>query len=155
MHPVDVAFLSDGSMVVQSLIAGAGGIGQPLHVIGADREIVRSFGGRQRWNPRKVYQGSRRLGAASRNQLWAGHAGEYWIELWGADGSLKRSLLRDANWFTPWADRIEGYKAAMRRPRVVDVAEDRDGRLWVHITVPDRNRPPKPKGEGKARGGGR
>ncbi|HEU0076076.1 MAG TPA: hypothetical protein VFQ76_00405 [Longimicrobiaceae bacterium] len=144
--PHDIDFFSDGRMVVQSLVAGSGGIGQPLHVVGPDGQVVRSFGGTHRWNPKKIYQRFRALAPGSHDQMWSAHAGEYRIDLWGPDGATRLSLARSAGWFSPWGDRVESYEEAVRHPRIVDVAEDGRGRLWVNISVPDPDWRPGDRG---------
>lgn len=148
VHPNDLAFLADGRMVAHRMSMGRGGVGQPLHVIGDGGRIARSFGGTQKWDPARLYLGVRNVAPASGNRLWSAHAGSYRVELWGPDGSNPLAVVRNASWFRPWAHEVRRSAEGLERPRVVDVAEDRQGRLWVSILVRDpKHRPASGTGE--------
>lgn len=80
--------------------------------------------------------------ARVRNRIWSARAGSYRVELWGPDGSNPLAVVRNASWFRPWEHEVRRSAEGLERPRVVDVAEDRQGRLWVSILVRDpKHRP--------------
>ena len=133
----DLAFLADGRMVAQQMVVGRGGIGQPLHVIGDGGRIAQSFAGTDKWDPARLYSGIRPIAPASGNRVWSAHTGAYRVELWEPAGSNSLILVRDASWFQPWEQVIRRSAEGRERPRIVDVAEDRQGRLWVSILVRD------------------
>jgi hypothetical protein len=141
--PNDVLFLRNGRSVVQRAIMGEGRTALPLHLLDPGGRIARSFGGGEPFDPGRPYLGVLLLSAASGNRIWSAHFGAYRIDLWSLDGSRLRTLVRDANWFGPWDHEPYSLDRARRHPRIVGVAEDPQGRLWVNIKVPNpRWRPP-------------
>lgn len=142
VQPDGLAFLGDGRMVAHRMVMGRGGVGQPLHVIDPAGRIARSFAGTEKWDPAKLYQGMRNIAPAAGNRVWSAHVGSYRVELWGPDGSNPLTVVRNASWFRPWGHEVGRFAEARERPRVVGVAEDRQGRLWVSILVRDPKRRP-------------
>jgi hypothetical protein len=135
--PNDLAFLADGRLVAQHMVMGRGGIGQPLHFVGDGGRIAQSFAGTEKWDPTRIYLGLRAIAPASGNRVWSAHAGAYRVELWEPGGSNPLTLVRNASWFQPWEHEVRRSAEALERPRIADVAEDRQGRLWVSILVRD------------------
>jgi hypothetical protein len=127
---------------------GSGGVGQPLHIIDPAGRIARSLAGTEKWDPAKLYLGMRNIAPASGNRIWSAHTGAYRVELWGPDGSNPLTLVRNPRWFRPWEHEVRRSAEGLERPRIVDVAEDRQGRLWVSILVRDpKRRPSRGTGE--------
>ncbi|HEX8276194.1 MAG TPA: hypothetical protein VF615_26380 [Longimicrobiaceae bacterium] len=142
VQPNEVVFLDDGRMVAHQMVMGRGGVGQPLHVIDPAGRIAQSFAGTEKWDPAKLYLGMRNIAPASGNRIWSARAGSYRVELWGADGSNPLTVVRNASWFRPWEHEVRRSAEGLERPRVVDLAEDWQGRLWVSILVRDpKHRP--------------
>lgn len=142
LQPDELAFLGGGRMVAHQMLIGRGGVGPLLHVIDPAGRITRSFAGTERRDPAKLYQGMRNVAPAPGNRIWSAHVGSYRAELWGPDGSNPLTVVRSANWFRPWAHEVRGSAAGLERPRIADLAEDRQGRLWVSILVRDpKHRP--------------
>lgn len=148
IQPNEVAFLADGRLVARQMVMGRGGVGQPLHIIDPAGRIARSFAGTEKWDPAKLYLGMRNIAAASGNRIWSAHTGAYRVELWGPDGSNPLTLVRNPRWFPSWEHEVRRSDEGLERPRIVDVAEDRQGRLWVSILVRDpKRRPARGTGE--------
>lgn len=133
-------------VVIQYMDVGGGPVNQPLHLVNAAGEVVRSFGGDGKaLPPEQSYVSVRAMGAARAGHLWSARINEYRIELWRMDGSPALTVIRDASWFRPWTEQPEGAPFTRRqRPTVTGVREDAAGRLWVTIIVPARDWRPRP-----------
>jgi hypothetical protein len=149
--PWHVAFLRDGRMVAQRMIAGADGVGQPLHVIDAAGTVMHSMGGSGPWNQRRIYAGVFKVAPASDGGVWAAPIGEYRIDHWTPEGIRGRSVVPEAEWFPPWGATVEDFREAARHPRIADLHEDAWGRLWVAIRVPADDAPPREPSRGEVR----
>lgn len=136
VQPNYLAFLPNGRILVQQMVVGSGGVGLPFHEINAQGEIERSFGGDGPWDLSKHYTGIRPM-RASGDRVWSAGFGNYRLDLWTPDGVHQRTLVRNARWFRPWADRVQRSAEAMEHPRLTSIAEDGEGRLWTAILVPD------------------
>lgn len=129
--------LSSGAWITNAVITDAGQVGHPLHLIGNDGEIVRSFGALTpvyRSDARRPME--RSLAAAGEDRVWAAHRSEYRLELWDTANRLHRTLVRDVPWFRPWV-RVEATNLDEPWPaHLWDLHLDGEGLLWVTISVP-------------------
>jgi hypothetical protein len=133
-------------MVIQYMDVRGGPVDEPLHLVSAAGEVVRSFGGDGKpLAPEQSYESVRAIGTARAGHLWSARINEYRLELWRMDGSRALTVIRDASWFRPWTGRDEGAPFTRRpRPTVNGVREDAEGRLWVTITVAAHDWRPRP-----------
>jgi hypothetical protein len=131
----DAVITARGSFVASGVKNSRESIGFPLHLVGSNGAIVRSFGTDEpvfRPDIRVVL--SRRVTAARTGGFWSTHVNEYVVEHWNDSLRMTRELVRDASWFRPWVKRTPGQA----RPGVVaDVAETPDGLLIVMVRVPE------------------
>jgi hypothetical protein len=71
-------------------------------------------------------------GGRGGEHMWSVTVSRYEIERWNVmDGRLEQVLVRNADWFEPWAE--EGTAVG---PRIMDVVEDRSGLIRLLIRVP-------------------
>lgn len=144
--------LSTGDFVLNATRRTPDEIGQPLHLISRDGRLVRSFG-----SPSGVYRPdvpslmSRATSPSTGALLWSAYRRKYQIDLIDAsEGSIVKSLVREADWF-PDGMKPEPRSAASDptpEPRIMSVQEEA-GLLWVLIGVADDDwraqvRPPTP-----------
>lgn len=135
----EIEFLPDGRMVTRALIGTDERGGHPLHLLGQDGRIVRSFGAEnptyQRAYP-ELYLRHIAIDSAGRG-MWSAHRTQYTIELWDLQGQLVRRLVRTVPWFEP--HREAGFRReepeSPPNPAVADLRVDAAGRLWVLLHV--------------------
>jgi hypothetical protein len=130
-------FLEDGTVVWPGLLDGRM---HPFHLLSSDGARVHSFG----WTeddprPGNTFQQARRVALALEpGRFWAARANSYRVEEWdAASGTLIRVLERTPSWFEPWEADPEGVPPTeLTNPRLVDIAVDDRGRLWLLFMVP-------------------
>lgn len=134
------ARLPGGELVVNMHIATPDLVGLPMHILGPDGGISRSFqADSQAYRADAPHMVLRQLAATADGQLWSGRRSEYVLELWQPTGKLQVRLTRSADWFTPW---VRPWEASPSRPPVShlqDITVDASGRLWTAVLVADRN----------------
>jgi hypothetical protein len=122
----------DGTIVVASDSRLPDQIGYPLHLVGRDGSVLRSFGSRDG----ALYPGSgsmeRRIAISGDDHVWAASPWEFRIERWNRDGSLDKVLRRPVI----YAEGGEEDDSAPA-PSVVALHQDVDGLLWIYILVAD------------------
>ena len=133
----DGAILDDSSYVVNGSIYDADRAGYVLHLFDGRGELIRSFDEMPVGIP-GAPDGSRWLARARDGGVWSVPRWEYRVDLWDvATGTRTRSLLRDADWFPPPSGELPTYGPARPGPpRIDDITEDSEGRLWVLVGVP-------------------
>jgi hypothetical protein len=114
-------------------------VGLPLHLVEGGR-VVRSFGSvRGAYRPDIPYIDSRTIAPADQRSVWAAQPNRYVIEQWSTEGQKLRELRRSVGWFPPV---LTNWLVSPSKPPptlLQQVWQDRAGRLWVSIMVPDRN----------------
>lgn len=136
-----MAILRDGRLLAQRTLLGSGGTPQPLHVLDERGEVLRSFGAAAGATaPKDVWEQIRRITVGRSGHIWMTYPTAYRIEQWSPDGALRRTLVRDAEWFPAWSgyDRREPRRQRPR-PVFIQVHEDSAGLLWTRIQVADRD----------------
>jgi hypothetical protein len=134
----DFVPLRDGSYFVAATISTRESSGYPLHLVGADGQLRKSFGVRdgdiRLINSEDEYRLARTIAPASDGSIISVRPGGYVLERWSPDGRLL--LERDVapEWFTPkyerWRERpLEDPPP----PYVSDLQEGPDGRIWVLV----------------------
>jgi hypothetical protein len=119
-------------MLVNGSVNTRAAAGYPLHVIGPDGAIRRSFGSarpelyrdRDQFNIRWVDWGTKR-------DVWVAHVDRYEVERWNLDGTLARAYRRDASWFRPRDYAKRRSLDAAPPPMILAVWEDASGRIWT------------------------
>ena len=132
----DLEILADGR-IVTAQIAGSG---LPLHVIGKDGKMERSFGAE---NPKYRREDAhllwRSIAPAGNDRVWAAPVTKYVLELWTFSGQKIRELERNVSWFKP--QKQSGLNRdkpnAPPNPSLVDLRMDSAGKLWVIVHVAD------------------
>lgn len=100
-----VVLLDDDRAVVQAGIPTSERIGLPLHLLGRDRTVVRSFGAEaedRTVRPDMPILGLRALAGARGGRVWSAFVNEYEIELWDTAGRKQLEVVRRPTWFEPW-----------------------------------------------------
>ncbi len=130
-------FLEEGTVVWPGLLDGRM---DPFHLLSSDGARVHSFG----WaeddpRPGNTVQQTRRVApAVEPGRFWASRVNSYRVEEWdAASGTLIRVLERTPSWFEPWEADPEGVPPTeLTNPRLLDIAVDDLGRLWLLFMVP-------------------
>lgn len=134
-----IAMLPDG-IVVAARVVTAESVGLPLHLIGPDGEIVRSFGAdppiSQIGNSDVMWRGL----ASTSDGVWSADLLRYRLEHWSIDGTLIQRLERDVEWFPPQVEYgVRQDPDHEPSPGLRSISTDAQGRLWTIVDVPDRN----------------
>jgi hypothetical protein len=136
--PFDVEALADGRLLVNMDLRTSDAAGLPLHFVDPHGAVVRSFGSENPVYRRDMPGLTRRsLAVRSDGSFWAVGFSDYSIELWTADGTLRRRWLRDADWFEPHPGRAAVRRGEAPKPVIVDIREDARGLLWTMIWIAD------------------
>ena len=80
------------------------------------------------------------LSPARDGGLWMGNGWKYELQHWDTLAALKRTIIRDVDWFPPWdgRPRPEGiFEQVAPPPFLLHVWEDTSNRLWIYSLVPD------------------
>jgi hypothetical protein len=80
--------------------------------------------------------GARRLASSRDGGFWAAHHRRYQLDRWSENGSLLDSILPVDDWFARSEGINLGNPSRPPAPRIRDVREDSDGRLWVLLWRP-------------------
>jgi len=134
----DFVPLGNGSFFVAARISTRESSGYPLHLVGADGQLVKSFGVRDgeirlinRQDELRLY---RWIAPASDGSIIAVRPGGYVLERWAPDGRLLMERDVAPEWFTPkyerWRERPLDDPPP---PYVADLQEGPDGRIWVLV----------------------
>jgi hypothetical protein len=130
---------SDGGYVTAFPYAEPGRIGYPLHEVGPDGRVGRSFGSEEpRYRPGQRLQ-LRRVIAAGGDHVWVGHRSQYVVERWHRDNERIASFGRRVSWF-PAIEEIGAIAPDNPPPTTMTaIQEGFDGYLWVLIAVPSED----------------
>ena len=124
--------LPGGQFLVNGRVGTPQSAGYPLHVIGPDGAVLRSFGAvnpryyreRDQFNIRHVERGDG-------GDVWVAHLDRYEVELWSIDGKLQRTYRRDASWFPPRDYSTQRQLDAPPPPMGRAIWQDEAGRVWA------------------------
>lgn len=124
------------SFLINSTLASGTAVGRLFHVVDSAGMIRRSFGGDGNFRRDERFVLRRRLSPAGPRSFWAAGEAEYRLERWAFDGALESWIVRRAPWF-PTGGRSRFRREIAPTPEVQAIRQDRDGNLWVVITVAD------------------
>lgn len=136
--------LSTGHFVFNTPIRTQQSIGQPLHLVSREGELIRSFGSESGlFRPDVPFLERRAIVDAGDGRVWSAYRSAYRVELWNAKtGTLERTIVRDVDWFP---SRLHPNGAAASDPSVpipllLNMRYDRDRELLtVLLQVPAAN----------------
>lgn len=133
------AVFSNGNAVLNLFLGTPATAGTPLHLIGSDGRIIRSFGDEARQPVRyDVPSGwARVLARASDTTVWAAAINEYRIALWQLGGRKLLELVRQPRPFAPWAETRLISPSDPPQAIIRAIHQDASGYLWVLYHVPD------------------
>ncbi len=127
----------DGGILAAAPLLGEDGVGMPLHVLGVDLQIVRSFGAMenltaQNWQFRLL----RGIAGAGDGSIWAHPVNRYQIEEWDpATGTRQRTFERVVDWFEAWTESRPASFDEPPQPNLATAWLDADGLLWTLTSV--------------------
>lgn len=135
------ALVYDNSLsVINATIPSPDRVGFPLHLLEADGVLGRSFGAESPiFRPDVPYLLFRWLAKSDIRKVWATHYSQYVIELWDLNGAQLQRIVRRAQWFRPWLKAELFSPAKAPQPRMADIYERADGRLWTLARVGARD----------------
>ncbi len=94
--------LTGSISVVAGLVQSPERFGQPLHLVGRDGKVRRSFGADLAgYRPERAEDMRRLLAPADGGGFWSANTLTYRLERWAATGERRETLVRDAPWFPP------------------------------------------------------
>ena len=135
----DVEVLADGRIVAAMNISSFRTPSLPLHVIGKDGKMERSFGAENRAYRREdAHLLWRWIAPAGNEGVWAVHPAKYVLELWNFSGQKVGELERSVSWFRPHDGSLDKPNAPPK-PVIMDIRMDSTGKLWVIAHVADQN----------------
>lgn len=135
-----LAMVDGGSFVIAAPIRTPARVGYPLHLVNGAGRIVRSFGSTSgAFRPDIPYFDNRTIAHGAPGQVWAAHLNQYRIELWSTEGRKLRELRRTVPWFPAYLANRAPSRSVPPPTLLGQVRQDRAGRLWVRIRVPDAN----------------
>ncbi len=152
LMPTDARFLAGGRLLVNAEVMTQDRAGLPLHIIGLNGDIERSFGSTEAdLLPGRTPSSIRRLGSIDGGTVWLSHLVRYRAERWSLDGKLLEVVQRETKWFPSDAARATNDPLAIRpEPVLLGTWIDSARTLWTASLVADeRWRPRRPKGGGR------
>lgn len=145
-HGREFHVFEDGRVLQDQTNITPGVTAAPVHLYESDGRKVRSFGLPSTDSQEIRDTGMQRsVSFTEAGEIWINPYGHFRLELWDTTGTHLKTLVRDSPWLTPWTSDEPGAPYRTKpNARVLGVHEDREGRLWVHGRVPDRNWQPGP-----------
>jgi hypothetical protein len=136
----DVAVLNDSVIVMNTVVWSSDRVGYLLHAFDGNGAIIASIAedpaGYRHDVSDELYW--RNLVRASSGSVWSAARTKYRVEEWRIDGTLARTLIRQARWFPDHAgEDVAPDPAKPPLPRLLDFYEDAQGRLWTLVRVAD------------------
>ncbi|MFQ5704848.1 MAG: hypothetical protein ACE5HT_12605 [Gemmatimonadales bacterium] len=135
----DVVLLDSIGWVLNADSRTTDRIGLPLHMVDRNGKWKRSFGSTTAsYRPgTEAWPMLRKVADAGGGRLWMAHLKKYVVELWDTGGTKHKELVRHVPWFRAWQKYSGFFPDVKPHPIIRDIRQDREGRLWVVIAVPD------------------
>jgi hypothetical protein len=136
----DVALAKDDAVLVSGHLPTRESAGQPLHLVGRDGGVARSFGAENQTvniqgnESRRLY---RAITRARGGGFWVAPATEYTIERWSDQFTRERVLRRSVDWFPPLPpDAVLRSPESDRPPTMLrSIWEEPSGLLLANLGV--------------------
>lgn len=134
--------LDDGSVVVLTGVPrGPGSSADRLSLLDRELAVVRTFlPGAVPTFPDEIRAARRRIGVASEGTIVVGHVDRYELEVWGSDGTHRRTLRRSPPWFPSDPGPVDSGARDPAPPRPLLDEAPRiapDGRIWTVSWIAD------------------
>ncbi|WP_420127233.1 hypothetical protein [Longimicrobium sp.] len=137
LRPASMRLLLPGGRAVGTgTVATRDNVGYPLHLLGPDGAVLRSFGADVAEDVPGQSMDLRKLALAGPDAVWAGHLTRFGIERWTLDGERQAALVRDVPWFAPYTD-MRWRPDQAPHPILMALRQDAAGRLWSVVRVAD------------------
>ena len=139
LSPARSVILRPDRLLVHARVSSMALAGLPLHLIGPDGRIQRSFGAADlEIRPGQEARRVRVIGRSGNDAAWSAYVDRYRLERWGIDGRLELAIERDADWYRPWnAYAAQRLDERPPRPQTRGVWQAPNGLLYVAIRVAD------------------
>jgi hypothetical protein len=128
--------LRDGRYIVSTQIPSPDLVGQPLHLVGKDGTVVKSFGsddGTYRADEPRKYR--RVVAPSADGAFWSVAPGRYVLEQWeSVTGSKKKHVTAVSSWFR---ESVRAPDAGQKPTPVILSLWEVDGLLWVLLQDAD------------------
>lgn len=135
--PFSAVPMAGEAVLVNSTIAAQDRIGYPLHLLRTDGSI-HSFGSSApEYRPGLPRLNMRLLAPARNGGAWVAHSTRYQVERYDAQGHLLARWTRAVPWFPANRGEVPADVELPPEPRVIAVAEDERGLVWILLLVPD------------------
>jgi hypothetical protein len=137
LRPASMRLLLPGGRAVGTgTVATRDNVGYPLHLLGPDGAVLRSFGADLAADIPGQTMDLRKLALAGPGAVWAGHLTRYGMERWTLEGERKAALVRDVPWFAPYTS-MRWQPDQAPNPLLMALRQDAAGRLWTVVRVAD------------------
>lgn len=132
-----VAQFPDGVLVVSGQVPTRSEIGRPLHLMGPSGDRRGALGSQMAIFPHRQMAGARIIALASDSSVFATRPDHFSLEEWSKNGTLIRTLHREADWFPPPDDQLPRPNPSEKPPdpAIADMIVDRED-LWIVALVP-------------------
>lgn len=129
--------LADDTLILSGSLPTLNRAGYPLHRIAATDRVAESFGTAVPiYRESRPWDARRALALSGDTAFWAVPLKAYRLELWNRHLKRVTILERDVSWFQPY-DHYPGFsRDRAPDPRLLEVHEDRAGRIWTAVVVP-------------------
>lgn len=132
----DALPLEHDQLLVSAKVLDAAHVGLPLHVIGEDGQVVKSFGATDPvFRPDQAFAFQRIIARSGLERIWSIHRTALVIEEWDLSGRKMRELEIHAPWFPAWSQGSQVSATEAPRSIVTAARTDGSGRLWLILTV--------------------
>ena len=138
---IEAAVFEGGGIVLASPVRTPERVGLPLHYLGRDGRVKRSFGSdRPNYRSDIPYIDARGISKAPEGRVWSAYRNQYVIELWDTAGQHLLDVRRAVDWFPSGLRRVDvdPHDRAQHPPdpHITSIREE-DGILWVAVLIAD------------------
>lgn len=136
----ELTVLPEGMLAFAGPVSTPERVALPLHVIGPQGAVVRSFGASDTVAyVASPYAMNRALSPAGEKGFWSAHRTGYLLEEWDTEGNRIRAIDGNAPWFRPWSQDEPISPDSPPRPWIQSIRVDAAGYLWVlcRVTSPE------------------
>ncbi|GIW52755.1 MAG: hypothetical protein KatS3mg081_2110 [Gemmatimonadales bacterium] len=149
--PRNVLIRRSGEMVMQAMVPTPDRIGFPLHLVSRDGRILASYGAERPVVSRRhtAAQWPELAESTDPGAVWIASRDAYVLSLWRDGGARILTIVREVDWFPPRAEDVFVPEDAARPvPWIRGIFQDRQGLLWVLVSVADQQWRARPRAGG-------